>query len=577
MNFVRAVGVLSVTTAVVSSLVGVTTVPVAVPTAEPTSAFIVELAPGETPLDVSSEVAENLNTDIQIDETFDTLLDGFSAELTPTEVEALQDSPDVLAVYPDLPMSINATQTSAPWNLSRLDQNTAPADTTYTYPDSAGSGVRIYVVDSGVSVNPAQYGERLLRGFDAISGVADGRTDCDGHGTHVAGTAASSTYGVAKQASIVPVRVFGCSGPTSTATVVSGLDWIADNHPVGTPGIVNLSLGSIDPINPSTADALTNAVNAMSDLGFVMVLAAGNSNANACTYSPARAAKALTVAATTSTDARSNFSNFGACVDIFAPGSNIESLRWESPSGSVVRQGTSMAAPHVAGVAALVWGEDFSRTARAVEARISSDSAVGVVSDPAGSPNQLLRVAPVVSAPPAPQAPQAPAPAPAPVASPAFRFWSDTYQSHFYTLSVAERNFVDATYPDNVWKYEGPVFGAFASPVAGSIPVYRFWSSSYNAHFYTASEEEKNHVIDAYPDNVWQYESIAYHAYPGARTGVDTQPMARFWSPTYVNHFFTASVEEAASVRRNFAPRIWTFEGNVFHVPTAYSPAPPLP
>jgi hypothetical protein len=128
-----------------------------------------------------------------------------------------------------------------------------------------------------------------------------------------------------------------------------------------------------------------------------------------------------------------------------------------------------------------------------------------------------------------------------------------------------------------VWKYEGPVFGAFASPVAGSIPVYRFWSSSYNAHFYTASEEEKNHVIDAYPDNVWQYESIAYHAYPGARTGVDTQPMARFWSPTYVNHFFTASVEEAASVRRNFAPRIWTFEGNVFHVPAAYSPAPPLP
>jgi subtilisin family serine protease len=575
MNFVRAVGVLSVTAAVVSSLVGVTTVPVAAPATEPTSAFIVELAPGETALDVSSEVAEDLNTDIQIDETFDTLLDGFSAELTPSEVEALQASPDVLAVYPDLPVSANATQANAPWNLSRLDQDTAPADSTYIYPDSAGSGARIYVVDTGVSANPAQFGSRLLPGFTAISD-GNGTADCNGHGTHVAGTVASTTYGVAKQASIVPVRVFGCTGSALTASVLAGLDWIAANHPAGTPGIVNLSLGSADPVT-TTTDPLTTAVNTMSDRGFVMVVAAGNSNANACTYSPARAAKALTVAATTSTDARSGFSNFGACVDLFAPGSGIESLRWNNPSGSAVMSGTSMAAPHAAGVAALVWGEDFSRTARAVEARISSDSAVGVVSDPAGSPNQLLRVAPAVSAPPAPQAPQAPAPAPAPVASPAFRFWSDTYQSHFYTLSVAERNFVDATYPDNVWKYEGPVFGAFASPVAGSIPVYRFWSSSYNAHFYTASEEEKNHVIDAYPDNVWQYESIAYHAYPGARTGVDTQPMARFWSPTYVNHFFTASVEEAASVRRNFAPRIWTFEGNVFHVPTAYSPAPPLP
>jgi subtilisin family serine protease len=575
MNFVRAVGVLSVTAAVVSSLVGVTTVPVAVPAAEPTSAFIVELAPGETALDVSSEVAEDLNTDIQIDETFDTLLDGFSAELTPSEVEALQASPDVLAVYPDLPVSANATQANAPWNLSRLDQDTAPADSTYIYPDSAGSGARIYVVDTGVSANPAQFGSRLLPGFTAISD-GNGTADCNGHGTHVAGTVASATYGVAKQASIVPVRVFGCTGSALTASVLAGLDWIAANHPAGTPGIVNLSLGSADPVT-TTTDPLTTAVNTMSDRGFVMVVAAGNSNANACTYSPARAAKALTVAATTSTDARSGFSNFGACVDLFAPGSGIESLRWNIPSGSAVMSGTSMAAPHVAGVAALVWGEDFSRTARAVEARISSDSAVGVVSDPAGSPNQLLRVAPVVSAPPAPQAPQAPAPAPAPVASPAFRFWSDTYQSHFYTLSVAERNFVDAAYPDNVWRYEGPVFGAFANPVAGSIPVYRFWSSSYNAHFYTASENEKNHVIAAYPDNVWKYESIAYYAYPAARTGSDTQLMARFWSPTYVNHFFTASAGEAASVRRNFPPHIWTFEGNVFRVPTTYSAAPPLP
>ena len=394
MNFVRGVGVLSVTAAVISSLVGVAPVPVAVSATEPTSAFIVELAPGETPLDVSSEVAEDLNTDIQIDETFDTLLDGFSAELTPTEVEALQDSPDVLAVYPNLPVSITATQTNAPWNLSRLDQDRAPADSTYTYPDSAGSGARIYVVDTGVSANPAQFGSRLLPGF-AATAINDGRgtADCQGHGTHVAGTVASTTYGVAKQASIVPVRVFGCTGSALTDSVLAGLDWIAANHPAGTPGIVNLSLGSDSPIASNTTDPLTTAVNGMSDRGFVMVVAAGNSNANACNYSPSRAAEALTVAATTSSDARSGFSNFGACVDLFAPGSGIESLRWDNPSGSAVMSGTSMAAPHAAGVAALAWAEEPSATASTVQSLIVANAVAGAVTSPGlGSPNGLLNI-----------------------------------------------------------------------------------------------------------------------------------------------------------------------------------------
>jgi subtilisin family serine protease len=396
MNFVRAVGVLSVTAAVVSSLVGVTTVPVAVPAAEPTSAFIVELAPGETALDVSSEVAEDLNTDIQIDETFDTLLDGFSAELTPTEVEALQASPDVLAVYPDLPMSINATQTNAPWNLSRLDQDTAPADSTYTYPDSAGSGARIYVVDTGVSANPAQFGSRLLRGFTAISD-GWGTAECagsSGHGTHVAGTAASTSYGVAKRATIVPVRVFGCTGSTDTSTVIVGLDWITRNHPVGTPGIVNLSLGSSALNNPSAPDALSEYVNRMSDQGFVMVVAAGNNTDNACNYSPARAAKALTVAATTSTDARSGFSNFGACVDMFAPGSDIRSLQWNNPSGSTVMSGTSMAAPHVAGAVAVLMASTPGLSASQAQSRLLAEARVGVISDVGpGSPTVFLSTA----------------------------------------------------------------------------------------------------------------------------------------------------------------------------------------
>jgi subtilisin family serine protease/putative cell wall-binding protein len=394
MNLVHSVGGLLVTAAVVSSLVGVTTVPVVMTAAEPTSAFIVELAPGETALDVSSEVAEDLRTYIEIAETFDTLLNGFSAELTPSEIEALQASPEVLAVYPDLPVSINAPpQTDAPWNLSRLDEDRAPADSTYNYPASAGSGARIYVVDTGVAANSAQFGSRLLPGFDAISD-GDGRTDCNGHGTHVAGTVASTTYGVAKQASIVPVRVFACDGTAFTSSVIAGLDWIAEDQPDGTPGIVNLSLGSADPV-PVADDLLSTAVNKMSDLGFVMVVAAGNSTADACDYSPSRAAKTLTVAATTAADARASYSNFGACVDLFAPGSSIESLQRSDPLGSTVKSGTSMAAPHVAGVAALFLAESPSKTAREIEAQIIADAVLGWVSDvEEGSPNRLANVEP---------------------------------------------------------------------------------------------------------------------------------------------------------------------------------------
>ena len=373
-------------TAAVSGLMGVTVLP----PAEPTLTYIVELVPGQTPIGIASDVTDDLDIEIEIDETFDTLIDGFSAELTSSEVDALRQSPEVLAVYPNLEISIGATQADAPWNLSRLDQATVPADASYSYPDSAGAGARIYIVDTGVSANPAQFGSRLLPGMTAI-GDGNGTADCQGHGTHVAGTAASSSYGVAKQASIVPVRVFGCTGSSNSLTVFSGLEWIVNNHPAGMPGIVNLSLGSIQPIPAGTPELLTDAVNEMSDLGFIMVVAAGNSSLNACDYSPARAATALTVAATTSTDARASYSNFGSCVDLFAPGSNIRSLQYNNPSGAMVMSGTSMAAPHVAGVAALAWAEDPTASASTVKSRLVSNALQGVVTSPGlGSPNALL-------------------------------------------------------------------------------------------------------------------------------------------------------------------------------------------
>lgn len=158
-----------------------------------------------------------------------------------------------------------------------------------------------------------------------------------------------------------------------------------------------------------------------------------------------------------------------------------------------------------------------------------------------------------------------------------YRFWSDAYQSHFYTRSVDERNHVILAYPDSVWRYEGAVFGAFGSEAPGTIPVHRFWSGSYNAHFYTSSEAEKDHVIAAYPDEVWRYESIAYYAYPSNYEGESTRVMSRFWSPTYLNHFYSASEAETEHVKSAYPASIWTFEGDLFRVPAQYSPAVPLP
>lgn len=172
-------------------------------------------------------------------------------------------------------------------------------------------------------------------------------------------------------------------------------------------------------------------------------------------------------------------------------------------------------------------------------------------------------------------------PAPPPQEPPAnesgavYRFWSDSFNGHFYTRSVAERNDIIAKYP-GVWKYETVAFGAFGAPVEGTVPVYRFWSNTYNGHFYTTSEAEKNHIIATYPNHIWQYETVAFHVYPNASTVPGTVPMSRFWSAAYGHHFYTASEAEAASVRASY-PHIWAFEGQVFRVPSAKPQAAPLP
>ncbi|WAB84018.1 S8 family serine peptidase [Microcella daejeonensis] len=382
-----------------STVVGLLAATLAVaPAPAEESAWIVETAPGA--VETVAAVAEDLVGEPV--ETFDDAFSGVAVELTDAEAGMLEQRADVVAVHPDVEITLFDTQSSAPWHLSRLDQAAAPADGTYSYPASAGAGVRVYIVDSGIAPNAGQLGSRLLPGVSALAG--DGSTaDCQGHGTHVAGIVASATYGVAKRASVVPVRVFSCSGSTSSSTVISGLNWIATNHPAGTPGVVNMSLGG--PASSPLDSAVQNLINR----GMIVTVAAGNGGADqigddACSDSPARLPAALTVGATTTTDARAGYSNFGSCLDLFAPGSAVRSLSHTNASAYVTMSGTSMATPVVAGVAALAWSEAPGTSARQVEASIIASARTGAVGSPgAGSPNRLAATAaeaPVASAPP---------------------------------------------------------------------------------------------------------------------------------------------------------------------------------
>ncbi len=373
-------GIMSMSTVV--GLLAATLVVAPAPAEE--SAWIVETVPGA--VETVSAIAEDLGGEPV--ETFDDAFTGVAVELTDAEAGMLEQRSDVVAVHPDVEMTLFDTQTSAPWHLSRLDQAAAPADGGYSYPASAGAGVRVYIVDSGISPNAGQLGSRLLRGVSALAGDSS-TADCQGHGTHVAGIVASITYGVAKKASVVPVRVFSCSGSTSSSTVISGLNWIAANHPAGTPGVVNMSLGG------SASSPLDSAVQNLINRGMIVTVAAGNGGADrigddACFDSPARVPAALTVGATTTPDARAAYSNSGTCLDLFAPGRAVRSLSHSSASSSVMMSGTSMAAPVVAGVAALAWGEAPGTSARQVESTVTTRTRSGVVSSAgSGSPNRL--------------------------------------------------------------------------------------------------------------------------------------------------------------------------------------------
>jgi subtilisin family serine protease len=309
-------------------------------------------------------------------------LNGFAATLPAPALDELRGDPNVALIEADRTIRLGATQSPATWGLDRVDQRNLPLSNSYTY-NFDGTGVKAYVIDTGIRFTHNEFGGRAVSGFDAVDGgTAD---DCNGHGTHVAGTVGGSTYGIAKNVQLVGVRVLNCQGQGTTSGVIAGIDWVTGDHAAGQPAVANMSLGG----GPS--QSIDNAVvNSIND-GVTYAIAAGNDNANACNYSPARVGAAITVGSTTSSDARSSFSNYGTCLDIFAPGSSITSAWHTSNTATNTISGTSMATPHVAGAAALKLDETPSLTPAAVRDALVNSATTGVVTSPgSGSPNRLL-------------------------------------------------------------------------------------------------------------------------------------------------------------------------------------------
>ncbi|MFJ6934855.1 S8 family peptidase [Streptomyces sp. NPDC101132] len=324
----------------------------------------------------------------QVHKTFRAALNGYAVTLGAAQARKLAADPAVASVEQNRIVRADATQTNAPWGLDRIDQPNLPLSGTYTYPDSAGSGVTAYVIDTGVRISHQELAGRAVNGYDAVEGDSVAQ-DGNGHGTHVATTIAGTTYGVAKKAKVVAVRVLDDNGSGTTAGVIAGIDWVTANHQAGAPAVANLSLGG------GASTALDNAVrNSIAD-GVTYAVAAGNSGVNARNSSPARVTEALTVGATNSSDAKASWSNYGSVLDLFAPGVSITAGWNTGDTATNTISGTSMATPHVAGAAAVYLAGHTSATPAQVATALVNGATTGKVTSPgSGSPNRLLRLVP---------------------------------------------------------------------------------------------------------------------------------------------------------------------------------------
>jgi subtilisin family serine protease len=305
------------------------------------------------------------------------VVNGFSAALNEGQLNALRHLPGVEYVEQDGRAEAWTTQSPVTWGLDRIDQRSLPLSNSYTY-NSTGAGVYAYVIDTGLQANHPQFGTRAANVYDALGGTG---ADCNGHGTHVAGTIGSTTYGVAKNVQLRGLRVLDCNGSGSTSGIIAAVDWVRVNRV--NPAVANLSLGG--GLNTTLNTAVTN----LSNSGVFVAVAAGNSNSDACNYSPASATAVFTTASSESNDAKRSSSNWGSCVDGYAPGGSITST-WIN-SGTNTISGSSMASPHVAGVAALYKATYGNVSSSTIDTWIKNNATANVITgNVTGTPNRLL-------------------------------------------------------------------------------------------------------------------------------------------------------------------------------------------